>query len=225
MSKNAKHKDAIFHSLASELKKDDFRVTIFGSARIKKGDEIYKRIYNLSKKIGRHGFDIVTGGGPGMMEAANAGHHSGDRKQLADSIGLMVKLPIENKGNRHLEIKKHFNKFSKRLDNFMALSNVVVVTPGGIGTCLELFYTWQLIQVKHIEPIPVILYGEMWEKLIKWVKRYSLRDGLISPKDLDWIYIAKSQTQVMKIILKEHKKYLEYKKEHKNGNFHKYNPA
>lgn len=212
------------NSLASELKKDDFRVTIFGSARIKKGDAIYKRVYNLAKKIGKLGFDIVTGGGPGMMEAANAGHHSGDPNQKSDSIGLTIKLPTESKGNKHLEIKKHFNKFSKRLDNFMALSNVVIVTPGGIGTCLELFYTWQLIQVKHIQPIPMILYGEMWENLIKWVKKYSLRDGLISHNDLNWIYIAKNQTQAMKIILKEHKKYLKYKLENKNGNSHKYKP-
>ncbi|MBI4234905.1 LOG family protein [Candidatus Peregrinibacteria bacterium] len=225
MAKQAKRKNQNTHSLASELKKDDFRVTIFGSARIQKGDEIYKRVFNLAKKIGHHGFDIVTGGGPGMMEAANAGHHSGDPNHHADSIGLTIKLTTENKGNKHLEIKKHFNKFSKRLDNFMALSNVVVITPGGIGTCLELFYTWQLIQVKHVQPIPIILYGEMWTELIKWVKKYSLRDGLISKSDLDWIHIAKSQTQVMKIILKEHEKYLEYKSTHKNGNSHKYNPA
>jgi len=192
----------------SEIKKNDFRVTIFGSARLKPDDKYYKEVFQLAKSIGHHGFDIVTGGGPGLMDAGNAGHEAGDTKNKADSIGLIIKLPWETHKNKHLEIKAKYNRFSKRLDNFMELSNVVVVMPGGIGTCLELFYSWQLVQVKHVYPIPIILVGKMWHELIKWVKKYPLKLGLISPPDLDNIHIAKDNKEAIKIILKTHKAYL-----------------
>lgn len=194
-------------SMKEELKKQDFRVAIFGSARLKKNDKVYKQVFQLAKEIGKHKFDVVTGGGPGLMEAANAGHEAGDKGKKADSIGLVIKLPWESRGNKHLEIKEEFAKFSKRLDAFMALSKVAIIMPGGIGTCLELFYAWQLIQVKHIKPIPMILVGKMWEELIKWIKKYPLKKGLISKKDLDNIHIAKDNKAAMKIILKTYKNF------------------
>ena len=191
-----------------ELKKHDFRVAIFGSARIKKNDKIYRLVYNLAKQIGKHHFDLVTGGGPGLMEAANRGHSVGDPRKHSDNIGLPIELPWEAEENKHLEIKRHFNKFSKRLDYFMTLSSAMVVTPGGIGTCLELFYAWQLIQVKHIHPIPIILVGKMWEELIKWVKKYPLKHALISPEDMNCIHIAKNSKQAMEIILDSHRNFV-----------------
>ncbi len=206
-------------TVKQELKKNDFRVTIFGSARIKSTDQQYKDVYQLAKMIADHDFDIVTGGGPGMMEAANAGHNSGDGDHDSDNIGLTIQLPWESEENKHLEIKKHFNKFSGRLDTFMALSSVVVVTPGGIGTCLELFYTWQLIQVKHILPIPIILIGNMWKTLIDWIKKYPLAQGLISPEDMDCIQIVKNNKEAMKIILATYNK---TKKTGTNNNGKKY---
>ncbi len=203
-------------SFRNELKKNDFRVTIFGSARIKENDKIYKQIYKLSEIIGENGFDIVTGGGEGLMGAASNGHGAGDKKNRSESIGLTIKLPWESKPNKHLEIKKHYNKFSERLDNFMALSNVVIVAPGGIGTCLELFYTLQLMQVKHIKPIPVILYGKMWEDLFNWIQKSPVKQGFISPKDLKNIHIAKNNIEAMEIIEKEHKKFKRTKKNNHN---------
>lgn len=194
-------------SLQTELKKTDFRVAIFGSARTKKNDIIYKKVFELAKEIGKYEFDMVTGGGPGIMEAANAGHEHGDKRHKADNIGLIIKLPWENEGNKHLEIKKEFNKFSGRLDAFMALSNVVVVMPGGVGTCLELFYTWQLIQVGHINPVPIILIGKMWEELMNWVKKYPIKMGLISPKEADCIFIAKNNKEAMKMIMQTHEEF------------------
>ena len=161
-------------------------------------------------------FDLVTGGGPGLMEAANAGHEEGDKMHKSDNIGLIIKLPWENEGNKHLEIKKEYNKFSGRLDNFMALSSAIVIMPGGIGTCLELFYTWQLIQVGHIDPIPIILIGEMWEKQIAWVKKYPLKDKLISTKDLKCIHIAKNNEEAIKIIKRTH---IAFKKNHHHHNY------
>lgn len=194
-------------SMREELKRKEFRVAIFGSARIKKNDKIYKKVFDLAYEIGRHKFDVVTGGGPGLMEAANAGHELGDIGEKADSIGLVINLPWESKGNKHLEIKKRFAQFSKRLDTFMALSKVAVIMPGGIGTALELFFTWQLLQVRHLKPIPIILVGKMWEKLIDWVKKYPLKDGLISQGDLKFIHIVKNNDEAMKIILKTYKKF------------------
>jgi uncharacterized protein (TIGR00730 family) len=203
MTKKKNSKDEV----AEELKKDDFRVSIFGSARIKPNDDQYKLVYDLAKEIGKHKFDIVTGGGPGLMDAANAGHNAGDKKHVSDNIGLTIELPWEAEENKHLEIKKHFNKFSGRLDTFMALSGVVIVTPGGIGTCLELFYTWQLVQVKHICPIPIILLGKMWEELMTWITKYPLKDGLISPGDTDHIYIAENKEEAMEVIMQAHAKF------------------
>lgn len=189
-------------TLEEKKRKYDFRVTIFGSARIKQNDPIYKQVFALAKKIGQHGFDVVTGGGPGLMEAANAGHELGDQGDMADSIGLIIKLPWKLKKNKHLEIKKKFNKFSSRLDNFMTLSSVVVVVPGGIGTTLEFLYTWQLTQVKHMPPIPIILIGKMWEHFIEWIKKYPIKKGLISKSELNNIFVAKNNKEAMKIILR-----------------------
>lgn len=194
-------------TMKEELKRKEFRVAIFGSARIKKDDKIYKQVFDLAYEVGKHKFDVVTGGGPGLMEAGNAGHEAGDKREVADSIGLVINLPWESSGNRHLEIEKSFDTFSKRLDTFMALSGAVVIMPGGIGTCLELFFTWQLLQVKHMKPIPIIVVGKMWEKLIDWVKKYPLKEELISAKDLDFIHIVKDNKEAMKIIMKTYKKF------------------
>lgn len=197
------------NGLQNENYKKHFRVTIFGSARIKPETERYKQVYELAFEIGKSGFDIVTGGGPGLMEAANAGHRAGDQADVADSIGITVKLPFEESHNKHLDLKKHFQRFSDRLDQFMVLSNVVVVTPGGVGTCLEFFYTWQLMQVKHICAIPIILVGDMWRKLIDWVIDEPLHKGFISSSDMHNIYCVQNNDQAMEIIQKANEMYLE----------------
>lgn len=195
------------HTFRNELKRRDFRVTIFGSARIKESDKVYKQVFNLAKDLGKHRFDVITGGGPGLMEAANAGHEAGDKENLSDSIGLAIKLPHEQFDNPHLDLAKHFAKFSDRLDNFMALSSVVVVMPGGVGSCLEFFYTWQLIQVGHIHPIPIILVGKMWKQLMKWVKKYPVKQELISKKELECVHVVKDNREAMKIIMKTHEEF------------------
>jgi len=182
-----------------KINKKHFRVAIFGSARTKKGTPNYKLVYSLAKKIGDQGMDVVTGGGPGLMDAASRGHHSSKNKE-AHSVGLTIQLPMEQFDGYHLDIKKDFKKFSGRLDTFMKLSNVVVVAPGGIGTVLELFYTWQLVQVEHICDTPIILLGSMWEPLIAWVKGTLLKKGMISKKNLDSLFIVRTPAQAMKII-------------------------
>ena len=141
------------------MDKKDFRVAIFGSARIKRNDVIYKDVYELARFLGNMGVDVITGGGPGLMDAANSGLMSEAKKSNtgARSIGLGIKLPKEKEFNKHIDIKKEYQKFSGRLDEFMSLSDIVIVAPGGIGTMLEFLYTWQLVQVRHIKKIPIIL--------------------------------------------------------------------
>lgn len=194
------------------LKKDRFRVTIYGSARIQKGDKIYKHVYELAKMIGKKGYDIITGGGPGLMEAANYGHSAGDVKKVAESIGLRIELAFEQTVNDYVELKKNFNRFAERLETFTRLSNVFIISPGGVGTMLEFFYTWQLVQVKKMEYKPIILIGTMWERLIYWVIDYALKDKLISSSDFEYIYIAKDNKEAMKMIDRFHEQYKKDKK-------------
>jgi uncharacterized protein (TIGR00730 family) len=184
-----------------------FRVTIFGSARIEKGDPRYRLIFTLAKMIAHEGLDLVTGGGPGLMDAASSGHNAGDPDDKLDSIGLGIKLPREQRDSAFLDIKKEFSQFSKRLDTFMKLSNVVVVAPGGIGTLLELFYTWQLMQVKHICETPIILLGPHWPALLEWMKKEILGKKLMSKVDFDFVFTANNCSDAMKIIKRVHADY------------------
>ena len=190
------------------MKKTDvehFRVAIFGSARIKRNDPRYNQIYTLAKMIAAEGIDVVTGGGSGIMEAANKGHREGRKDKKAHSYGLRIKLPTGEQSNRHLDIKEEFDRFSSRLDHFMYLSNVVVVAPGGVGTLLEFIYTWQLIQVEQICNTPIILMGKMWKPFIKWIEKWPLAKNLISKKDMMPIFLAEHCRETMKIIKKAHK--------------------
>ena len=153
---------------------------------------------------GDMGFDIVTGGGPGLMQAANMGHQA-TAKMLKDSggdghvhsFGINIKLPFEQEINPGVKISREHERFSTRLDEFMALANVVVLVPGGVGTMLELFYTWQLIQVKHMCNIPIILVGDMWKGLIEWLKDVPMKEGMLSRKDIHSLkYVANCEEAV-----------------------------
>ena len=199
----------------NEINDDHFRVTIYGSARLKKDDKAFKQVKSLAKMLGEKGIDIVTGGGPGLMQAASLGHSLGmkNSKKPSHSIGLLIKLPKEQKTAEFLNIKKEFQRFSNRLDKFMELSNVFVVAPGGIGTTLELFYTLQLIQVKQTCNIPIILIGNMWPPLIKWLEDYPLKNKLMNKEDLSPIFLAKDIHEAMKMINQAHQ---HFKKGDKN---------
>ncbi|MBT3349514.1 LOG family protein [bacterium] len=195
--------------IEDELIPEKFRVAIFGSARTQPEDEFYKTTFSLAEEIGKHDIDIVTGGGPGLMEAANYGHKMGSSAD-SKSIGLTIELPHENSGNKHLDIKKHFLRFSNRLETFMKLSNVVVVMPGGVGTALELFYAWQLVQVAHVPKMPIILHGKMWHKIKDFVRDELLSRNLISPEDLNFVYCVENNEQAEELIFdfyEQHKKH------------------
>lgn len=186
--------------LSDESLKERFRVVVFGSARTKKGDGVYDEVFKLGKAIADAGFDIVTGGGPGSMEAANLGHESSTNEKTVHSYGINITLPFEQSVNEGVEIAHEHVRFSTRLDEFMSLANIVVITQGGIGTCLELFYTWQLIQVKQICNIPIVVVGDMWDGLFEWLESSVLTKGMFSEEDLSVINYAKDCDEAMDII-------------------------
>lgn len=191
----------------NELRKDEFRVTIFGSARESKGSLWYNQIYSLGKMLGKRGIDIVTGGGPGLMAAASNGHKEGRKNNGSHSIGLEIELPKEQKRNKGVDVMRKFNRFSNRLDNFMLLSNVIVVTPGGVGTLLELFYSWQLVQVNKISSIPIIIVGKDYDGLIEWLTQNPMKHKYFDKKDLSLLFHCKNVDEAMKIIDKAHGEY------------------
>lgn len=188
---------------------DHFRVAIFGSARIQPKDPRYNQIYSLAKMIAAEGMDVVTGGGPGLMEAANKGHKEGRKSSKVHSLGLNIMLPMEQRANKHLDVQKDFNRFSQRLDYFMNLSNIVVVAPGGIGTILELMYTWQLQQVEQTCHHPVILLGPMWKPFIKWIEEWPLKKKMMDEEDMMPIFLADHCREAMRIIKKAYQDFKE----------------
>ena len=189
---------------SDEEKKNRFRVVVFGSARSKPGQKAYEDVFRLGKMIADAGFDIVTGGGPGAMEAANLGHESSQNDKNVDSYGLNIKLSFEQRINPGVEIAHEHERFSTRLDEFMSFANVVVITQGGIGTLLELFYTWQLIQVKQMNDIPIIVVGGMWRGLFEWMGKEMLSRGTFNVEDLDTIHMVDDVDEAMEAIIGWH---------------------
>ena len=185
-------------TLVTEIGTDYYRVSIFGSARLKPDTEEYIEVYHLAKKLAKNNADIVTGGGPGLMEAANAGAKDGSSQ--SKSFGLHIDLPFETSPNQHLDITYHHKRFSSRLDEFMRISHAVIVTPGGIGTILELLYTWQLMQVGHISHRPIILIGNLWNGLLDWMRSEILKKHLIDSSDFENIKVVENPDEVIRIL-------------------------
>lgn len=194
-------------ALEAELRQLDdnrfYRCCIFGSARIQPETKIYDEAFTLARLLAWKGIDILTGGGPGLMEAANRGAQLGrsERNTKSLSYGISVELEWEPVPNQHLDIKRHHYRFSSRLDDFMRLSHSIVCTPGGIGTCLELFFTWQLIQVKHLTPRPIVLMDvEFWSGILNWMRTQPLQRALMSAKDFDCIKLVNTPEEAFEII-------------------------
>src|SRR5687768_2856163 len=179
---------------------EHFRVSIFGSSRIRRGDPIYEEVKKLSFDLARMGVDIVTGGGPGLMEAANAGAVEGQIESKSRSFGLAIHLPSEETANPFVDKVFRHRTFFSRLHHFIRLSSAFIVMPGGVGTALELFMVWQLLQVKHMKSHPLILVGTMWPPLIDWIKLNMIERGLVSPPDLDVVSVVPSSEEAIPII-------------------------
>ena len=169
---------------------DRYRVTLFGSSRATHGDPAYDATRRFAEAMARDGCDIVTGGGPGLMEAANEGAQRGDPEDRTHSVGIRVDLEFEQHANPHVEQLFVHQTFFSRLHHFIRLSNAYVVVEGGIGTTLEMMVVWQLLQVDHLDGIPLVAVGPMWSELLDWARRHMTegRLQLASPGDMDLVH-------------------------------------
>jgi uncharacterized protein (TIGR00730 family) len=151
-------------------RRDRYRVTIFGSARLKPGSFGYEETRRTAAALAEMDCDIITGGGPGLMQAANEGA-AGKRAQ---SVGIRVELPFEQDVNAFVTDAFEHRTFFTRLHQFVLTSDAYIVAPGGIGTVLEMMLIWQLLQVRHLEGAPLILVGTMWPGLVAWASESML---------------------------------------------------
>ena len=182
-------------------------VSIFGSARTKPGDKYYELAVLIANKIVDHGYGVITGGGPGIMEAGNKGAHIGG----GTSVGLNIELPFEQHDNPYIDNDKSIDHdyFFVRKVMFVKYSQGFVVMPGGFGTLDELFEAITLIQTKKIEKFPIILVGtEYWTGLMDWVKATMVETHkTVSPEDLDLINIVDTEDEVITILDDFYRKY------------------
>lgn len=183
-------------------KRDRYRVTIFGSARVPKDHWVYLAIRDLSAELTRLGCDIVTGGGPGLMEAANEGASLANSDGTVQSHGIRVELPFEQDVNAFVTEAYEHGTFFTRLHHFVLVSDAFVVVPGGIGTVLETMMIWQLLQVRKLHDTPFILVGKMYEELVAWCKTNMLQPDcpLASPGDMDIPICVDDGQSILKII-------------------------
>jgi uncharacterized protein (TIGR00730 family) len=166
-------------------RRERYRVAIFGSARPTPGTFGYEEVKRAAAAFTEMGCDIVTGGGPGLMQAANEGAASVGG--AGRSTGIRVDLPFEQEINPFVEHVFEHKTFFSRLHHFVLTSDAFVVAPGGIGTVLETMMIWQLLQVRHLDRVPLLLVGKMWPGLVDWVRESMLTSNppLISPTDAD----------------------------------------
>jgi len=169
-------------------------VSVFGSARTAPGDPEYELAREVSAGLGRAGFAILTGGGPGVMEAANLGA----REAGATSVGLNIELPFEQAPNPHQDIALSFHYFFTRKVMFVRFATAFVVFPGGFGTLDELFEALVLIQTGKVHHFPVVLVGHgFWDGLVEWVRARLLDEGRISPGDLELLVVTDDPGEVV----------------------------
>jgi uncharacterized protein (TIGR00730 family) len=191
-------------------KSERYRVTIFGSARAKPGSFVYEEVKRVAAALAEMGCDIITGGGPGLMQAANEGAAAVNAPERNRSVGIRVELPFEQEVNPFVEQAFEHKTFFSRLHHFVLTSDAYVVTPGGIGTVLELMMIWQLLQVKHIHDAPLILVGNMWAELVDWAKKDLLKPemSLASPEDMAIPRCVKTGDEAIALLRDHHAKWL-----------------
>jgi uncharacterized protein (TIGR00730 family) len=183
-----------------------FRVTIFGSERTDPDHWVYAAVRDLAAELTHLGCDIVTGGGPGLMQAANEGASMAGTDPDRGSVGIRVDLPFEQEVNPFVGQVFEHRTFFSRLHHFVLVSDAFVVVPGGIGTVLETMMVWQLLQVRKLYDTPLILAGEMWAELIEWARKSMLRsDGaLASPEDLAIPICCRTGPEIIEIVREHH---------------------
>src|SRR5213075_291835 len=162
-------------------------VTIFGSARVREGDAPYEQARAVARRFADHGWAVVTGGGPGVMEAANRGAREGGGL----SVGFNIELPHEQRSNPYIDIGLTFNHFYARKTMFVKAAEGFVIFPGGFGTLDELFESLTLIQTGKVLHFPVVLFGRgFWQGLFGWLRERPLAGAMISPEDVDLLHLT-----------------------------------
>ena len=191
-------------------RRERYRVTIFGSARVPRDSWVYAEVKRLAGALSAMGCDIVSGGGPGLMQAANEGACEAGAKER--SLGIRVDLPFEQEANPFVEEVFEHRTFFTRLHQFVLMSDAFVVVPGGVGTVLETLMIWQLLQVKHLEKTPLILIGAMWKDLTEWARRHMLdlhpELPLAKSEDMEIPICLMSADEAIKVIRERHAEWL-----------------
>lgn len=173
-------------------------VSIFGSARTQPTEPEYQQAHDLAAKIVDAGFAVITGGGPGVMEAANKGAYDAG----GTSVGLGIELPFEQGMNAYVDIGVNFRYFFARKTMFVKYAQAFVVFPGGFGTLDELFESLTLVQTRKVTSFPVVLVGRAyWGGLVDWLRDTMLRTGRLSQPDLDLVHLTDDLDEVVRIIL------------------------
>lgn len=178
-------------------------VTIFGSARVKPDDPQYKKAEKIASLLAKNNFAVMTGGGGGIMEAAN----KGAAEAGGVSAGLNIRLPFEQKPNPYANIQVEFKYFFTRKVMFIKYAGAYVVMPGGFGTLDELFEAITLMQTHRIRPLPIIMVGtEYWSGIIEWIKKQLLEEQMISPEDMDIFKVIDEPEAVVRAVSEAMKK-------------------
>lgn len=172
-------------------------VSVFGSARVPEGSDAYELARRVGRCLGARGLEVITGGGPGCMEAANRGAQEAG----ALSVGLNIELPFEQAPNEYLDLSLDFHYFFTRKVCFVRYSNAFVVTPGGFGTLDELFEALVLVQTQKIRAFPVVLMGRaFWGPMVDWIGDRLVGDGMISPDDTELFQVTDDPEEACRIV-------------------------
>ncbi len=186
-----------FVSATENLQQVHPAVSIFGSARTKPGHPYYQVAQDIARRLSDAGFAVISGGGPGIMEAANKGAFEG----ASPSVGLNIQLPHEQSGNHYQDVSHTFQHFFARKVMFVKLSCAFVMMPGGFGTLDELMEVLTLVQTGKIRRLPIILVNSgYWKGLLDWISGHLLNEGMISPEDLDLLHVVDDPATIVDAI-------------------------
>lgn len=192
-------------------RRERYRVTIFGSARAQPGTFVYDEVKRVATELARLDCDIITGGGPGLMQAANEGAAAAGAPERNRSVGIRVELPFEQDVNPFVQQAFEHKTFFTRLHHFVLTSDAFVVAPGGIGTVLELMMIWQLLQVRHVNETPLILVGKMWSALVDWARTHlaNAHPSLASSQDMNIPQCVNTADEAIALIRAHHGRWRE----------------
>ena len=182
------------------LSKNEPAVSIFGSARVEPGSRYYEAAREVAAKLSREGLAIITGGGPGIMEAANRGATEAG----GQSIGLNIELPHEQKPNDYIKTLVTFHYFFCRKVMFVKYAKAFIIMPGGFGTLDELFESLTLVQTRRIRRFPIVLFGkEYWMPMFEWIRSNLLPRKFISPEDMELPQLTDDVDEVVRIVRRD----------------------